>query len=197
MNNIFAELSMNKKLAALGFFLAVAAAVIGDPARNENSNINLNELALEIENEKDHIDASILADWIMQKKQDYILVDIRDAEKFNEYHIPSAQNISIQKLINENFTRDVKILIYSQGGTHGSQAWFLLKAKGYRHVYFLRNGMYEWIDEILFPKISKQLFTENKSEFAKINRRTKFFGGEVELSDSLKIPPKTYRREGC
>ena len=158
MNKFFTELSLNKKLAAVALFLAVAAVVIGDPMQSNNSNINLNELALEVENEKDHIDAVELADWVMQRKDDYTLIDIRDKKSYDEYHIPTAINSSLQKLVNEKYSPEKKIVIYSQGGTHGSQAWFFLKAMGYKEVYFLRYGLYEWIDEVLFPKILQHHF---------------------------------------
>lgn len=191
-----AKLTLNQKFAAAAFVFALLAAVVSIPKRG-NSNLNLQELASLVENEKDHIDANELADWIMQKRNDYILIDTREKSLYDEYHIPTADNISLQKLINENFPADKKIVIYSEGGTHGAQGWFFLKSKGYKKVYFLRYGLNEWIDDLLFPKVSKELYESNSEEYQNIARKAAFFGGEVELTDSTNIKTKSYRREGC
>lgn len=190
------KLSTNQKFAVAAFILALLAAVVSIP-KSGNSNLNLQELASLVENEKDHIDATELADWIMQKRADYILIDTRSKSNYKEYHIPTAQNISLQKLINENFPADKKIIIYSEGGTHGAQGWFFLKSKGYKEVYFLRYGLNEWIDDLLFPKVSKEMYESGSEEYQNIARKAAFFGGEVELTDSTNIKTKTYRREGC
>lgn len=191
------KISFNQRLAVAVIVLALLAAVAGEPYSKSKAGIDLNKLAALVENEKDHIDAVDLADWIMQKKDDYVLVDISSKPEYDEYHIPTAVNFQLQKIVNEDFSKEKKIVIYSQGGIHGSQAWFFLKAKGYDQVYFLRYGLNEWIDDVLFPVVPKQIYDNHKDEYLKISNKAMFFGGSVELSDSVDIQKKVYRREGC
>ena len=143
MKNLPVKFSTNQKFAAAALVFGLLAALVSFTKSNNNSDLDLQQLASLVENEKDHIDATELADWIMQKRSDYILIDTRSKSDYNEYHIPTAQNILLQKLINENFSAYKKIVIYSEGGTHGAQGWFFLKSKGYKEVYFLRYGLNE------------------------------------------------------
>lgn len=38
------------------------------------------------------IPVTALADWLMKKRDDFILVDMRPKENFDSYHIPEAVN---------------------------------------------------------------------------------------------------------
>ena len=48
------------------------------------------------------------------------------------------------------------IVLYSEMGVHGGQAWVFLRALGHRHVVFLRNGLHEWLDDVMSPTICKR-----------------------------------------
>lgn len=185
MTKFFNQLNLNKKLALIAIVLAVTALIIGSPTNKTKVTINQNELALMISKGADHIEVEELADWIIQGKMDYRLLDLRDDKSFDEYHIPTAENVPISDLMNYPFERNEKIILYSDGGIHSSQAWFLLKSKGYKSAYFIIGGLDEWKDKILFPAAPVDSTTESLAQFNKMKEVSKFFGGSpIETTSS-------------
>jgi rhodanese-related sulfurtransferase len=139
------------------------------------------ELALIVEKETDHENVEELADWIIKGKADYRLIDVRSAKEFEGYHIPSAENIPVGSMFDGGLMRNEKIILYSEGGIHAAQAWFLLKAQKYNSVYILRDGLAEWKDKILFPSIGENASTQEKSVFEKRKAVSAFFGGTPQV----------------
>jgi len=217
MKNIFSKLSMNKKLALLAFALGLIAVFAGNPYRGNSVTLDTKELALIVDKTVDHVSAEELADWIIQGKSDFKLLDLRTEKEFNEYHIPPAELVPLADLNEYPLLRNEKIVLYSEGGIHSAQAWMLLKAKGYRGVYILFGGLEEWTDKILFPKISQNATQEQLAAFEKMKEVSKFFGGfpqtggtaeEVSAKKSMpkfEMPSGTYapttgkkkKKEGC
>lgn len=177
MKNYVSELSLNKKLALGAFAFGLVALFAGNPYHGAEAKINAKELALIVEKEIDHVNVDDLADWIIQGRPDYRLVDLRTEKEFAEYHIPSAENITLSALDQANLHHNEKIVLYSEGGIHSAQAWMLLRAKEYQGVYILRGGLEEWKDRILFPRVPENPTPAQVVEFAKIKEVSKYFGG--------------------
>ncbi|HEY6952553.1 MAG TPA: rhodanese-like domain-containing protein [Bacteroidota bacterium] len=148
-----------KAIAVFAVVLGTAAAIVGTPARKQRVVLDTDELARIVENEEDHVDATDLADWILQKKGDVRIVDLRSRTEFDSLHIPGAVNHSLVGL-DSIVRRDETIVLYSDGGVHSAQAWFLLKARQFPRVYFLRGGFEEWESEVLFPRFSPQQLSD-------------------------------------
>ncbi|MCF8241259.1 MAG: rhodanese-like domain-containing protein [Melioribacteraceae bacterium] len=216
MKNLFEKLSGSQKLAAAAILLGLFAAFAGDPFDNTYTKINTKEIALDAMNNSDKVDVRELAEWLIEAKADFRLIDLRTEEKFNEYFIPSAANIQPAELMNANLMRNEKIVLYADENTTAAQAWFLLKSKDYKAVYILEGGLDMWKDKVLFPKLASDADAEEKMEFAKFSEVSKFFGGmpqtgleeidkaeqklpELKLpaSTTLDIPKKKKKREGC
>ncbi|MCX8009994.1 MAG: rhodanese-like domain-containing protein [Ignavibacteria bacterium] len=214
----FFDLSLNKKLALIAFILGVLALIAGSPYDKSKVTVDTQELAMIVDKEVDHVSVYELADWLIQGNSDFRLIDLRSEKEFNEYHIPSAENIPVAELPKSNLTRNEKIILYSEGGIHSAQAWFLLKAKDYKAVYILLGGLDEWKDKILFPKISSNATPAELAEFEKIKYISKYFGGtpqtgttQTEVSSpKIELPkqqtpqtsggvsaPKKKKKEGC
>jgi len=171
------SLTLNQKLAALAFVLGVVA-VFAKPTGGGAVTIDPNDLARIVETEVDHVDPLDLADWIMAGRADYRLVDLRDEKAFGEYHIPGAQRLLITDLPDAGLPRNEKIVLYSDGGIHSAQAWFLLKAKGYTGVYMLLGGLDAWRDEVLFPTLAENPTPYQQQRNAKLTAIARHFGGQ-------------------
>jgi len=168
--------SLETRLAMIALLLGVGA-IFGHITEGETLRIHPQELAAIVETEVDHVDVRELADWIMQSKTDYRLIDVRDPVSYAEYHIPTAENAGITNLVEYPLTRTEKIVLYSNDGLHSAQAWFLLKAKGYPGVYILFGGLRAWKDEILFPTLSSDALDEELATFEERRFVSDFFGG--------------------
>jgi rhodanese-related sulfurtransferase len=173
-------MKLESKLALAAFILG-AFAVFGDPTGGGAVTIHPQELAAIVQKEVDHVSVQELAGWIVQGKSDYRLIDLRDGEAYAAYHIPSAENLAITDLPGDTLNRNEKIVLYSEGGIHSAQAWFLLEAQGFQGAYILRGGLDEWNDRILYPTLPANATPRQQAAFEKDRQLSAFFGGTPRL----------------
>lgn len=191
----FSKLSVNKKAAAIAFLLGLAAMFLGNPYQGAYAKVDAKELAVIVHSEIDHITVQELAEWIIKGKIDFRLLDLRPEKDFSEYHIPQSENIQITEILDKGIQRNEKIILYSDGGIHSAQAWFLLKAQKYKGVYILLGGLEEWKENILFPSLSMNASSEEKAMFEKQKEISKYFGGtprsgNTEVAQANILMPK-------
>ena len=109
------------------------------------------ELAAEVIDEKDHVTALELAQWVKERKPGLRVLDLRTPAEFDEYHVPGATMIRLDTLVSTRFAPSETLVLVSDGGAHAAQGWVLLRAAGASNVYFLRGGIGEWIDDVMNP----------------------------------------------
>lgn len=225
MKKFFSELDLKYKLAVIALFLGVVALFAGDPYGGTTIKVNAKDIALSTVNNSDKINPVDLADWIIQGKADYILVDLRPAEKFSEYTLPEAENIPLVELPNSDLLRNQKIILFADDEVATAQGWFILKAKNYKSVYILEGGLNGWKDKVVFPKVSANPSKEELAKFEKMKVVAQYFGGNLvtssgtsETNQEIRLPtttsvvpkssqpqtgggkvtaPKKKKREGC
>ena len=100
------------------------------------------------------VTAGELAQWIVSKKQDYQLIDLREPWQFDDYHIPGATNIPFDQVFDGNnlarIDKSKKIVVYGLGAGRSAQTQLLLAMKGYRALA-LTDGIIAWWDEVMTP----------------------------------------------
>ncbi len=207
----FLALTLNQRLA----LLASGLGFVSLGARVDRGNVvtlDVKELALAVEKEADHVAPLELADWIIKEKTGYRLVDLRGAEAYAGYHIPTADNVTVAELPNVPFARNETLVLYSEGGTHAAQAWLLMRAKGYRSVVAVKGGLEGWKQDVLFPAVPENAGPDSD----RVQAVSRFFGGRPrsgaaaalsELGELPKVAPppptakaggsKRAKRDGC
>jgi rhodanese-related sulfurtransferase len=175
------RLTLNQKLGALALLLG-AGAIFAVPTRGGAVSLDPAELAAIVQREVDHVRVEELADWIVAGRADYRLVDLRDEKAYAEYHIPGAELIPVTGLEAAPLARNEKIVLYSDGGIHSAQAWFLLRARGYQGVYILLGGLDTWRDEVLFPALAESPTPFQAERNAKLQARAAHFGGQARMA---------------
>ena len=162
------------RILALALLAAgLVASVAGDPYRGSRSTVDTKDLALRAAQGLDTVEAPDLADWIVQGRNDFKVVDLRSDVDFAAYHIPDAENVSLASLPSA-LAHNEKIILCSDDGTQAAKAWFLLEAQGFKSVYLLEGGMRVWHDAVLFPAKSAN---GDSATFEKQAQVAKFFGG--------------------
>lgn len=215
--NFFQNLSLNRRLAVVALGLGFTAMFAGSPYKGAGARVNVKETSIAMARGTDQVDAATLADWIVQGRADFRVVDLRPAAAYAEYHIPPAENITVAALGESSLLRNEKVILYADDGARAAQAWMLLKARGYRGVYLLRGGLEAWKSTVLFPRIPEDATPAQMVEFAKRREVSKYFGGTPQaVGDStvaapvaqlpkLTMPapsaaaaaPKKKKKEGC
>lgn len=175
------KLSLNKRLALITLLLGIIALFIGNPNNKNTIKVNAKELALSTIKDQDKISVLQLAEWIIEGRSDFTLVDLRNEKLFNEYSIPSAVNIPVENLLDSDLMRNEKILLFGDDDITSAQAWFILKSANYKNVYILKGGLNEWKDKILYPKLSENATAEEKNNFEKVKQISLHFGGTPQI----------------
>lgn len=215
MKKFFSNLNTPKKLALIALGLGVIALFAGSPYLGFEVKVNTKDLALSTVKNSDKIESIELADWIIQGKADFTLVDLRTEELYNQYFIPTAINIPLPQLPESELLRNQKIILYADDDVNAAQGWFILKSQGFKGVYILDGSLKSWNNEVLFPKLAVNASREEIAHFEKIKEISKYFGGQAQ-TDSTQISetkvnlstpqvtskgnlnqPKKKKREGC
>jgi rhodanese-related sulfurtransferase len=188
MKSFFKNLTLNKRLGLLLFVLGFFALLAGSPYHGSGVTLDAKELAAIIQTEADHVSAEELAGWIIEGTSDFRLIDLRSEAEYASYHIPGAENVQLTALPDYGLLRNEKIVLYSEGGIHSAQAWFLLKAKDYKGVYMLLGGLEDWKDLILFPKLPANASPDQLAAFEKTKKVSTFFGGTPQTGTAEAAP---------
>jgi rhodanese-related sulfurtransferase len=165
-----------RALAAAALIFGALAALVGTPAPR-GSSIDLGSLARTVEREDDHVTAVELATWIKDRKPGLRVIDVRPAEEFSNFHLPTAERIPLEALVTTPFTNQETIVLYSDGGAHAAQGWVFLRARGYRQVYFLRGGLADWLDQVMNPTLASDATPEARASFERVIPLSRYFGG--------------------
>jgi len=145
---------LNKRTSAFLLLIIGVLLAISPAGTRVAYDLSPNEIAAVIASESDHVSAEDVAAWIIDKRVDLFIADIRTADEYNKYHIPGAVNIPFTRLFEQEsidmMDSDYLVVLYSNGGTHAAQAWVILQQMGIES-YVLLGGLNYWIDSILNP----------------------------------------------
>jgi rhodanese-related sulfurtransferase len=167
--------------AALALALGILAALVGSPTRPSHGIVDVASLARIVEHEEDHVTAVELAEWIRDQKPHLRVIDVRTPAEFDAYHIPSAERLSLADLSTAQLAPDEQIVLYSQGGAHAAQAWVFLRALGHQKVWFLRGGLYEWLDQVMSPTLSDSASVAERAAFQRASAVSRYYGGSPRV----------------
>ncbi len=110
------RLSLNGRLAAVAFVLGFVALFAGSPYKGAGATVNTKELSITMATGGDQVGVTTLADWIIQGKADFRVVDLRPEAAYAEYHIPPAENLPVAGLAQSSLQRNEKVILYAEPG---------------------------------------------------------------------------------
>ncbi len=155
----------NKQFGA-AFLVIMGGLLAISPAGLQQANqLTPKELAATITSNTAFVSVEEVAAWLIDKRPDLILVDIRSSEEYSQYHIPEAQNIPIAVLFEEEsleqLNDDYTIVLYSNGNTYAAQAWVMLRHMGIEN-YVMMGGLNYWTNAILNPEVPNDLAADDE-----------------------------------
>ncbi|MFN7942139.1 MAG: rhodanese-like domain-containing protein [Thermoanaerobaculia bacterium] len=203
--------ALRRGLRIVALVAGALAPLAGSPYLAAHGRLDVERLAAMVADERDHVSAVELAQWIHDRKPGLRVIDVRPAGEFAAYHLPTAENLELPALVRERFTGDETLVLYSGGGAHAAQAWVLLAARGQSSVFFLRGGLAAWLDEVMNPTLARDAPPAAVAEFERVAALSRYFGGVPRRIDTpmagTPAPPATsgdtaariaaLRRRGC
>lgn len=137
----------------------------------------LNKRLAQAHEAKDHISAVELADRLISSDKSLLLVDVRSAEEFKNFHIKGARSCPLAKL--NSLKTEAKsyktVVLYSNGAAHAVQGQMLLEGEGVKNILVLNGGLNEFIEQCLKPTSLRQAPVSDET---KISRYIKFFNNK-------------------
>lgn len=189
-----------RRLAWAAVVLAALAPLAESPFASARARVDVAQLARQVEGEEDHVTALELAEWIQARRPDLRILDLRPPAQYDSLHIPGAERVPLDSLASLPLRGRETVVLYSEAGAHAAQAWVFLRALGHSNVFFLRGGIYEWIDQVLNPTLAVDATPVERVRYARASALSRYFGGtpvagvpRVEQAKSA----VQLRRRGC
>jgi len=164
-------------LKTVGCALVLCGTIAGCGPREAGTgpldNTQIEPLVQAIARHEDRVRPEQLADWIIQDRKDFTLIDVRDQEDYRLGHIDTARHVPIVQLVApgtlETLPKDRKLVVYSNGSENGAKAEVLLRLAG-RPALVLEGGYNAWQARVLNPDLEspdeEQLVREKRRAIA-------------------------------
>lgn len=166
---------MNMRLKLASFIIPLGLILAAIPENTTRPyKLTAEEMIREIKEGAQFVLTDQIADMIIQKDPELQLIDVRDKDQYDKYHLPGAINIPLSSLLSPDMedyiNQDVKMnVFYSNGVTSANEAWMITRQLGYKNNYVMMGGMNLWAETILSPKQPSS--TSPDDEFAKYDFR--------------------------
>ena len=189
-----------KLLAAILVLLAGGLVLL--PKYQKHEGIKPQELLSNVINPARYISTDQLAHKLINKDPSFILVDVRDEKSYENYSLPNAINIPLQKLLDEDSEaylnqNQFDVVLFSNDHFYADQAWILCNRLGYKNLRVLKGGTNKWFSTIINPmKPSEEMPTEEFELYSTRKAASMYFGvvypDQVtsEASETEIAPPK-------
>lgn len=137
-----------------------------------------------------------VAHMIISKDPSLVLIDVRNEDEFEKFHLPGAINIPLSSLLEEQWKdyihQDLRYnVFYSNSTVNANQAWMLSRQLGYKNNYVLQGGLNYWVETIMNPE--KPASTSPDEEIARYNFRKgagQALGGGADVETSSQTAPE-------
>ena len=111
-----------------------------------------------------------LAEFLLRRRTDLTLVDLREPERYSRYHLPGAVNLSPAELVGRageeilGSASDHEIILYADDMIDPFDAASELIRKRYTHVHILEGGLDRFRKEILTPPSLRAVVSETRAQ---------------------------------
>ncbi len=131
-----------------------AIAAILPQKKNSSVQLSADEVLQGINLGTYKISSDQLTEVIINQDPSYMLIDLRSASEFEDYHFPGAINIPFDSLFTENWImyidQDLRNnIFYSNGGSLAGQALVLTRQRGFKNNFVLEGGLNEYFDKVV------------------------------------------------
>ncbi len=168
------KFSLNQKLALLAFILSSLALV--------SSVFFANNSSLKHPSEVEFITVLDLAESI-KKREIMTLIDLRSKEDFNQFHIPTAINITASELEDYKFDSESRLIVYSENDSLSRKTLSNLDNIRFGNSRFVKGGVQDWYIRVLYPRMPLEIPEEDRALANRVKSLSSYFGGRSQFVD--------------
>jgi hypothetical protein len=173
--NKLSGLSLNKRLAGLAFVLAASAMVASFVAPE----------GLKNENERRPFISVVTLANAIKNREEFLLIDLRDAEAYEEFHLPSAVNIPYDSALAMDF--ESKVIFYSGDDYLAKRLWEKRYETLGPNTMVLYGGVHDWYEKLLYPELPIKITEEQRSMVNQVIELSTYYGGQIEFVESQEV----------
>ena len=192
-------LSFRYKILAL-IFVVLAGGLVLLPKYEKHEGISPEKLLSNAISPERYISTDELAHKIINQDPSYLLIDVRDEVSFDEYTLPYAINIPLEKLFDEDSEAylnqdEFDVILFSNDNFQANQAWLLCNRLEYKNLRVLDGGMNTWFNTIINPSKPKENMPAEAFELYTFRKAASMYFGvaypeQVKVKKVKKIIPK-------
>ena len=135
--------------------LAATLAACGQPPET-GARVSFMDVAQSAAREEDRVSVEQLAEWLIEERKDFVLIDVRSQDEFAKGKIHEARNLPLAELVTSEtiaaLPSDRKIVVYSNGSENAAKAATMLRLAGL-DAHLVTGGYNAWHQRILNPDI--------------------------------------------
>ena len=135
--------------------IAATLAACGQPTAPAGQ-VSFVDVALSAAREEDRVSVEQLAEWLIEERKDFVLIDVRSRDDFAKASIRDARNIPLAELVTREIIAslpgDRKVVVYSNGSENAAKAATLLRLAGF-DAQLVTGGYNAWHERVLNPDI--------------------------------------------
>lgn len=166
---------MNIKLVGVALLFSILAMISSFVAPDGMNSVN---------EKPDFVSVIELANKI-KNRESFRLIDLRNKDKFEEFHLPTAENISINSVLDMDFFG--LVIFYSGDDNLSRELWEDMSDDLKSDSQILFGGVHDWYEKLLYPEVPIKASREYQQLVDEINELSSFYGGQSELVQDEEI----------
>lgn len=128
----------------------------------------------------------------VQSNEDFVLLDVRTLEEYEEMHLENALLLPVQELSQETLTsiglgedaKDKEIVLYCRSGARSQTAYNVMKSLGYTNIKSVAGGMIHW-QEDQYPLTESRAYPGSMMKSGSAEKVSKAEGPKVAIDRTL------------
>ena len=172
--------SLVEKITRATLLSIMLASVAACGPSNESA-VSMTDVARAAAQQDDRESVEDLANWLIEGRGDFKLIDVRSPEDFDKGSIAGAENIPIAQIVSQEVLQrlpsDRMIIVYSNGSENAAKAAVLLRLSGV-DAHLLAGGYIAWHERILNPDISAEELDGESLQVSEQRALACYFVGE-------------------
>jgi rhodanese-related sulfurtransferase len=138
--------------------VAAMLAACGKPPET-GATVSFMDVAQSAARGEDRVSVEQLAEWLIEERKDFVLIDVRSQDEYAQGKIHEAQNIPLAEIASSEtiatLPTDRKVVVYSNGSENAAKASTMLRLAGL-DAHMVTGGYNAWHQRILNPDISAE-----------------------------------------